>query len=822
MPDGFTPTWMRWYNTAEGGKIASADIGPYRDIPYGAIRNGEKSATGKPPHPRFGQWQWGIACSAASRTIGIDIDHADRWADSHTADVLGENWAALATSYRQTPDGEIRAHIMIEVPEELTGWWPRQGQTSWGDIKSNGFTYVEGTHHTGTAYVPTGRPWLVATEELMRALVAEPRTQHGGSPGRTGAIAGSWDDDDYEITGDNQLTADIMSMVAAGLSTEQIHDRLDIILKPVTTPWTPREIETKISSAQRKIADREQAEEDFAAGFFQAHGVTITAVLEDRARPRAPQEIATEAQTVNQHQLVAGITETRSWADRLNPMRRPYEPLSYTDKALATDTLMMAFPSARYAADDGGWISYEGIAWKPWGTKADAAGYASALATAAGEYLKSERTLNDELSAQGTAKTEEEIAADDARVKRLVEARKRFTSAGALGSIGKMILNVARSTDVYSVNIGELDSEPDVLWAGGAPWSLRHPVLTFANEVRSVNPVHMKSAATYPIQWHEGMTPAFDQVLAAVWPDPEVRRWALREIAGVMLWGDTSKMHPVLDGAPGGGKSTFALILTRVLGSYAVQVSPDKILGGDTSAAAEEEIAALIGARMAWMDEPPPSGKQAISRFNDLASGTGTISAAKKYANRVTAPKLFNFLICQNPRNALRLDAQGVGERVTYIPCDGIPQVTRLAWSVWVQEGAAEYPAVLGRLIEECARFRNHERYPVPLAVSTGRASAQERADEFGTWLSEHYDTLPADTLSTDPRLSNSPTIGTLRTQYNDGYARANALPRVGAAEVKDQLDRLDIRIATAGVGNSRKRFVVFVTAKPIAMGVLR
>ena len=261
MPEPFAPTFIRWYNAEDGAKVASADVGSYEKIPYGSVRSGEKHAAGKPPHPQTGQWQHGIACSRASRAIGIDIDHPEHWDGSHAADILGEI-ADVATSYREDME---RFHVMAEVPEELVGWWPAQGETAWGDVKSNGFTYVEGVHRTGLRYVATGRGWVTATEDLMRALVAEPRKQR--TAGASGWRAGTWEDDNYEITGDSQLTADIMSMVAHGLDPDQISDRLSIILKPITEPWTPRQIEGKITSAQRKVDESERREQAFWGGF---------------------------------------------------------------------------------------------------------------------------------------------------------------------------------------------------------------------------------------------------------------------------------------------------------------------------------------------------------------------------------------------------------------------------------------------------------------------------------------------------------------------------------------------------------------------------
>jgi hypothetical protein len=519
-----------------------------------------------------------------------------------------------------------------------------------------------------------------------------------------------------------------------------------------------------------------------------------------------------------EHQIAAGVNFMRvPLADRLNPLRRPIEPRSGTDKLNAIDILEAAMPHIRFAQDEGCWLANTGTHWVTWGTKSEKAEIGKTMVSAYGTYLKTDDALALELGAQGTATNDEQIAQDDQRKKSLKEKRAKYMNNQGQGAIAASLITEARTTERWSVTVGELDAEADVLWAGGYPWSLRHPQLTLATDIRPVNPVHMKTAAVAPLP---GPHPAFDQVLAAVWPDEAVRAWAVREIAGVMLWGGTSKMHPVLDGPPHGGKSTFALILTTVLGSYAVQVAPDKILGNDGGSAHEEEVAAMIGARCVWMDEPPPGGKQSISRFNDLASGTGKLSAARKYQNRISAPKLFNFLICQNPRNGLRMDAQGVGERMTYIPCTGSPDATLAAWERWKLEGQAEYGAVLATFIRECALFHSGDRLLAPELAMLGRMDAQERADEFAAWLDENYTVLPSDTATVDPRLSNSPTIGRLRTTYNQECAGPNRQPVVTPPEARDQLARMGVKVATAGDQASRRRKdVVFVQPRATVFG---
>jgi phage/plasmid-associated DNA primase len=696
--------------------------------------------------------------------------------------------------------------------------WPVQGPTLWGDVKSNGFSQYECVHHSGMRYKGVNA-WTWATPGLMTAL-ADDRIFPQGH-GATGAEAGPWASDDYRVASHNEAVATVASMVRADLGDEEICARLEVIMPNREGDWPERGayIAEKISSARRKSEKWDKEEENFW-GYAHPDGYPgLVAELQrrftDNIERATPGAVALDSAEWIEHRIAEGVNLKHTPLElRLNPQQRPVEPRSKSDKGNANDILEAGLYVFRFAADEGSWLRNTGNCWEAWGTKSDKAEIGRAIASAYGTYLKTTEMLDQELALQGTAASDLQIAADDARRKRLLENQSKYNNSGGQSSISTALVTEARRAERYSVYIGELDSEPDVLWAGGYPWSLRHEALSLASDFRDVNPVHLKTAACGP--W-PGETPAWDQVLEAVWPDERIRAWALREIAGVALWGGTSKMHPVLDGPPQGGKSTFALILKMVLGSYAVQVSPDKILGGEQNAAHDEEIAAMMGARLVWMDEPPPPGKQAISRFNDLASGTGELSAARKYQNRITAPKLFNFLICQNSRNALRMDAQGVGERMTFIPCHGEPAVTLEAWKQWKLKGEAEYPAVLAALIRECALFHSASRPEVPMEALMARGSAQERSDEFAAWVLDNYEQYPGDVQTNDPRLDESPTVGSLRTQYNATYAQPNRQSAIGAEEAHDQLLRTGIRVATGG--HKRRKHVVFVHAKAVAFG---
>lgn len=397
-------------------------------------------------------------------------------------------------------------------------------------------------------------------------------------------------------------------------------------------------------------------------------------------------------------------------------------PTGGDDRAVALDVLERQMWHVKFASDAGHWLINHGREWVDFGNKTEAEARARALVFAYGVLL-------EPIPPEAFKKPEDPDAEDPYKTLKLLH--KKLTSSAGVGAVARAVTSIAMGNPGTCVRVCECDTEPNVLWAGGIPWdllsSVDHPQPA---EEGTYEWVHRRTAAYVP-DWTVP-TPYWDRYLMAVWPDPEVRAYALREICGVALWGATSKQHPVLHGPASSGKSTFAEQLMKLLGTYAVQVSPNKLLTGRSDSTAEEEYSKLIGARLAWMDEPPSRRKQVVSEFNEMASGTGTISAAAKYKNVVTAPKLFNFLICQNPRNPLSFDAEGVSERTIFIPCLAKPEATVNPRLEMLAAFEQEAPGILAKLIVECARYRGGDRFSVPQGVKEAFEAARHTMNDWG------------------------------------------------------------------------------------------
>lgn len=851
MTDDHTFTTIRWYNSAPDdhgrcSKIASADVGSYAAIPYGYSHPGEKHATGKPPHPEHGQWQEGIALSKTSRTLVIDVDDFDAYQESALSDWLPPE---EATSFRITPGG-LKLHFVIVASFKVAAQWPKQGSTPWGDIKSNGFSYITGVHYTGSEYQATGVAPVVADPRLMEAIAAEPRSQASGSS--SGAASGAWADPGYAYAEGEKWVrgvADVASMVNQGRTDTDITSIMTAILKRSEGyAGNGEEIPGWIGSARRKYnltegqswAEKMGSETDAAlAHLFGA----------DRWARRKVEAAAQALRAAYAPQL-AYVQDPAGWAEenpdddvpdqrwvpldmKLNPSGVRKEPAGTSDAYHAKEILGASGNVLRYASDSGCWLVNEGHVWSEWGTKSDARDKARSIALSWGKSLTDDRAVNAEAEAELAAAREEwerreqegELSPEELedppsftldlaeeghaeRLKRLARNRQRFTSTDGMSAIAGSLLAEAQSSLAYCVQVSWLDAEPHVIWAGGRPWSLLHPELTPAMDA---DPVHLKNCAVRPVP---GPSPLWDEATAALWPDPGVREWAIREIAGAALWGETSKQNPVLDGKPNAGKSTITDTVRKVLGNYAVDVDPDKLIGGRDSSATEEEKAAMIGARMVLLDEPPRRDRQSISQFNRLSSGTGEIAAAAKYKGRVSAPKRFNMIINQNERNRMKLDAEGVRQRLVFIPAAGhIPVELYKRFTAGIR---AEYPAILAMLIRECALFHTGHRLPVPVGAQLALDTAVSDGDEFQQWLFENYERPSGPVSKADEDKMH--TIDAVRKGFAQHVLSLRGVEALKRPEMRQRLAELDVPVKDTGGTLGKRHNLVLLYPVPEAM----
>ncbi len=392
-----------------------------------------------------------------------------------------------------------------------------------------------------------------------------------------------------------------------------------------------------------------------------------------------------------------------------------FNPRGFLDQTMADAVLERTQPVLRYAHDARVWLLRGPDVWE---TRTDLAGWAVAL-------------LADRMP-QGDPDAEK---GSDARGQ--AERRKRFmTTASSRGVAAKMRDRVAGGVHPSALKLADLDREPWLLWAGGHPWDLRasgeRPTPAWVDPASP----HLHSAAVLP---EPRPTPLWDAFLAAVWPDPELRAWALR-VLSVTATGYSDKILPIMVGHKDRGKTQVITLLMSVLGTYA-HAADARLLGGADKAHASI-IYALMGRRLSFIDEGPREGRLGQERLKQLTGG-GELTGNAMNQNPITWTPTHTLVLTANDEPILTDPA--VRSRVRLIPCEGDPdQVISARAAIGHPGGRAwrvEAPGVLAQVMREAAAWLADPSSALTVAAPEAyRFRAEEIAaeqDVVGTWLEE-------------------------------------------------------------------------------------
>lgn len=380
-----------------------------------------------------------------------------------------------------------------------------------------------------------------------------------------------------------------------------------------------------------------------------------------------------------------GIPEPpRQWSPREAWGAWLFETDGQLDSTLGRDVLSRTYPGLRYAADAGTWLIRGPLKWE----------------SRKGEQAKWAVEEMFWLMPRG-----DPGAPDGSDDKLHATRRARFgTTAGANAVAGKMTAQVSSGHHPCALEMADLDQDAEIMWAGGVAWDLRasadYPVI--ATRIDPGSP-HMHTAAYVPEQRD---TPLWDAFLAAVWPEEEMRRWALR-VLSIAFTGHPDKALPLLLGATDRGKTEVVNMLASVLGTYALKSADARLLSAADRSHASI-VYALKGRRLAFIDEAPRAGHLAQERLKSLTGGA-ELTGNRMGENPITFAPTHTLILTANPDNEPALTDPAVRRRVRLLTCDGDPEQVRVARAaigfLSRPQWRAEAPGVLAAMMAEAAAW---------------------------------------------------------------------------------------------------------------------
>lgn len=419
------------------------------------------------------------------------------------------------------------------------------------------------------------------------------------------------------------------------------------------------------------------------------------------------------------------IQPERLWSLREVIGVHAFDPAADLDQTLAEAVLQRTHPGLR-AVDAGQWLRRGPDAWE---SAADLSRWAVAQVGGLMPH-------GDPGAEKGSA---EQVRA--ARRARLLSDR------GSAAVASKMRALVAAGDHPSSVLLADLDAEPEILWAAGRAFDLRRSGTAPAPAALDPGTPHLRSAAVLPVA---GPAPLWDAFTAAVWPDPDLRGWALR-VLSVAFTGYPDAALPILAGLTGRGKTALVRLLMSLLGSYAHAADPRLLSSADNTHASI--VWALKGRRLSFVDEGPREGRWATERLKQLTGGA-PLTGNQMHANPITFDPSHTLILTANDEPTLT-DA-AVRRRVRLLPCEGDPaevEATRAAIGpVGGAAWRAEAPAVLAALMAHSAAWLAE---PSTAELSAAPANVRYRAEEIAAeqdpvrgWVEDECEPNPAGTRS--------------------------------------------------------------------------
>ncbi len=428
----------------------------------------------------------------------------------------------------------------------------------------------------------------------------------------------------------------------------------------------------------------------------------------------------------NPHPPLEGVEPGRWYSVREAIGIHAFDPRAGLDQSLAEAVLERMYPALRYAYDSGSWLIRVPERWEE---RRDLGSWAVA-------QLAPLMPVGDPTAEKGTEQHT-----------RAANRTRLMSTPGAKAVAGKIDALVKGGTHPASVRLGSLDSDPALLWAGGMAYALRDSLEGPAFAQVDPSTPHLHSAGVTP---ENRPTPLWDAFLHAVWPEEDVRRWALR-VLSVALTGYADRALPILLGETGRGKTQVVHLLMSVLGSYAHAANPKLLNSG--SHEHDTIVYALRGRRLSFIDEAPSDRKAGQERLKQLTGG-GELTARQMNRDPITFQPTHTLVLTANDEPVLTDPA--VRSRARLIPCEGDPEEVRQARAaIGHVSGAAwrqEAPGVLAAMMSEAAAWLADTSTALQSAAPEGiRYSAEIIAaeqDPITRWLDDETEPYEAGTPS--------------------------------------------------------------------------
>lgn len=382
----------------------------------------------------------------------------------------------------------------------------------------------------------------------------------------------------------------------------------------------------------------------------------------------------------------------------------PREPL--TDFGNARRLVIAYGARLRHVGSWNRWLAWDGRVWTD-----DTTGEAHRCAKAIGRALQHEAARQE----------------GDAR-----KAYRRAADRGESAAGVAAMLTLAATEPEIAIRHEQLDADPWLLNVANGVLDLRDQTLTGHDP--SLLLTRMATAAYE----HDAPRAAFDEFLARVQPDPDMRAFLARLLGHALLGKVVEQVMPVLHGAGANGKSVLVETVLSALGDYGTTGDPALLTDGGNPH--PTGVADLFGRRLVAIHETDAGRRLAEGTVKRL-TGETRVKARRMREDFWEFDASHTLVMVTNHRPVVRGDDEGIWRRLRLVPFDVVipehERDTRLGDRLLLEQSG-----VLAWLVEGYTAWAR-SGLSVPDHVREATSAYRTESDHLGQWLTDNCLTGP-------------------------------------------------------------------------------
>ena len=292
------------------------------------------------------------------------------------------------------------------------------------------------------------------------------------------------------------------------------------------------------------------------------------------------------------------------------------------------------------------------------------------------------------------------------------------------------MMELAKSHSRIAITPADLDADPMLLGVANGVLDLR------TGQLLPVDRAHLILRYSPVAYDPDANCHNFLQFLNTISNGDHERIAYLRRVAGYCLTGQTVEQCLFfLYGKGGNGKSTFAGILSTLLGDYARQAPSDMLAHRNSNRSQTNDLARLKGARLLISAEVEEGSFLAETLVKELTGGD-TIAARFLYGEFFEFRPTFKILMSGNHKPVVRGEDEGIWRRIRLVPFDiTIPAESRDKNLMNKLQG--ELPGILKWAVEGVLEWQR-VGLGTPIIVQQAVENYRSEMDIIGIWLDEH------------------------------------------------------------------------------------